>query len=353
VTTISSTPVTSPGRGTALIVLSACCFGTSGPLAKAALDAGLSAEQVTTARICLAATILLVGTAIFRPRALRIRRRELPALIVYGLIGVAAVQLFSFVSVARLPIGIALLLEYLSPVLVTLWIRFVRRTTLHRAVWLGVGLAVAGLALVAQVWDGLSLDTVGLIAGLTTAGCSAVYFLLGEHSVAASDPVGITAWGLVIGAVAMSVLAPPWSLAGLVSAPAAFGPWHPPLWQLLLAIAIVSTVVAYVAGMASLRHLSSAVVSVLSLIEPVVATTLAWALLGQSLSAVQVAGGVVLLTGALIVQLTSRRPVAGDVAGEPVRPRSPSARSSAAGDTSPPPTCPPPVAPPARSDAGR
>ncbi len=348
-TTISETPVTSPGRGTALIVLSACCFGTSGPLAKAALNAGLTAEQVTTARICLGAVILFVGTALLRPRALRIRRRELPALIAYGLVGVAAVQLLSFISVARLPIGIALLLEYLSPVLVTLWVRFVRGTPLHRAVWLGVGLAVTGLALVAQLWDGLSLDTVGLVAGLATAGCSAVYFLLGEHSVAASDPVGITAWGLVIGAVAMSVLAPPWSLTGLVGTRAAFGPWHPPLWQLLLAIAIVSTVVAYVAGMASLRHLPSSVVSVLSLIEPVVATALAWALLGQSLSAIQVAGGVVLLTGALIVQLTSRHPVT----SEPAIPRSPSARSSAADGTSPRPTGRPPAAPPARSDAGR
>lgn len=343
--------VVSPARGTALIVFSSCCFGTSGVLAKAAIDAGLSPQQVASARICLGAVLLLVGTALLRPKALRVSRRALPTLIAYGVVGVALVQVLSYISVARLPIGVAILLEYLSPVLVTLWVRFVRGTRLHRAVWLGVTLAVAGLVLVAQVWDGLSLDTVGVLAGLATAACSATYFLLGERSVATSDSVGITTWGLVIGAVAVTVVAPPWSLpGGVVAASTAFGPWHVPVWVLLVAVASVSTVVAYLAGMASLRHLPSAVVSVLSLIEPLTSIVLAWVLLGQALSPPQVAGGVVLLTGAVIVQLTSRRAIT----AEPVlTPGSPSARSSADAGTSPPPSDPPPGARPARSDAYR
>jgi len=331
-------------------VFSSCCFGTSGPLAKAVMDAGLSPAQVTSVRICVGAVLLLAGTAIFRPRALRIRRRELPVLVAYGLVGVAAVQLLYFLAVSRLPIGVAMLLEYLSPVLVTLWIRVVRRTRLPRAVWVGVGVAVTGLVLVAQVWQGLSLDTVGVIAGLGTAICSATYFLLGERGVATSDPVGMTTWGLVIGAVAVSCIDPPWTVpARLVTAHVAFGPVSPPVWVLLLTLAVVATVVAYLLGMASLRHLPSSVVSVLSLIEPVVATTLAWALLGQALSPVQVAGGVVLLSGALIVQVMSRR----RVTPEPLTPESLSARSSAADGTSRQPTDQPPAAPPARSGAYR
>lgn len=351
VTTQSRTPVISPGRGTALIVFSSCCFGTSGVLAKATIDAGLSPEQVASARICLGAVILFVGTAVFRPRALRLRRRELPTLVAYGVVGVAAVQLLYFVAVAHLPIGVAMLLEYLSPVLVTLWVRFVRGTRLHRAIWLGVGLAIAGLVLVAQAWDGLALNTVGILAGLATAACSATYFLLGERSVTASDPVGITTWGLVIGAAAVTVVAPVWSLPGpVVAGDTAFGPWHPPAWLLLFAVAFVSTVVAYLAGMAALRHLPSSVVSVLSLLEPVMATALAWALLDQALSITQVVGGVVLLGGALIVRLTSRRAIN----PEPVvTPESRSARSSAGGDRSPRPSGQPPAAPPARSDAYR
>lgn len=341
VTTIAPTPVVSAGRGTALVVLASCCFGMSGPMAKAAMDAGLSPQQVASVRICLAAVLLLVGTALFRPRALRIRRRELPLLVVYGLVGVAVVQLLYFVAVSRLPIGVAMLLEYLSPVLVTLWVRFVRRTTLPWAVWLGVGLAVAGLSLVAEVWRGLSLDTLGVVAGLGTAASSAIYYLVGERAVAKSDPVGMTAWGLAVGAVAMVAIDPPWTVpARLVTAPVRFGPLHLPMWQLLLAIALIATVIAYLASMAAMRHLPSSVVSVLALLEPVTATVLAWALLGQTLSLVQVPGGVLLLIGAVIVQMNSR-----------VTPGSLSARSSADVDTCQPPNGQPPAGPPARSGA--
>jgi drug/metabolite transporter (DMT)-like permease len=304
------------------------------------MDAGLSPEQVASARICLAAVILLVGTALFRGRALRVSRREWPVLVAYGLVGVALVQLLYFLAVSRLPIGVAMLLEYLSPVLVTLWVRFVRRVRLPRSVWLGIGLAVTGLVLVARVWQGLSLDAVGVLAGLATAASSATYFLLGERGVATSDPVGVTTWGLAIGAVAVLAIDPPWTIPGrLLAVRTRFGPVHTPLWALLLAIAVIATVIAYLAGMAALRHLPSSVVSVLSLVEPVVATALAWAVLGQSLSPVQVVGGVVLLTGAVVVQMTRR-----------TTPESPSARSWAAAGTSPPPTGRPPAAPPARSD---
>jgi drug/metabolite transporter (DMT)-like permease len=304
------------------------------------MDAGLSPEQVASIRICTGAVLLLTGTAIFRPKALRIARRELPTLIAYGLVGVAAVQLLYFVAVSRLPIGVAMLLEYLSPVLVTLWVRFVRRTHLPREVWAGVALAMTGLILVAEFWQGLSLDTVGVTAGLGTAACSATYFLLGERGVAASDPVGVTTWGLVIGAAAMTVIDPPWTVpAHLITAPARLGPLHLPVWQLLLALALVSTTIAYLTGMAALSHLPSSVVSVLSLVEPIVSTSLAWALLGQALSPVQVAGGAVLLTGAVLVQVSSRKP----------KQESLSARSSAGDGTSPRPTGPPPAAQPARS----
>ena len=303
-TTHRPTPTISPARGTALIVFSSCCFGFSGPMARAAMNAGLSPQQVASARICLAAVLLLVGTILLRPGALRLPRRDLPVLLAYGVLGVAVVQLLYFVAVSRLPVGVAMLLEYLSPVLVTLWVRFVRHTLLPKAAWFGVALALVGLVLVAEVWQGAALNAVGVLAGLATATCSAAYFLLGERGVATSDPVGMTTWGLVIGAVAMLAVCRPWTIPGrLLAAPARFDAVHLPVWGLLVVIAVVATVLAYLTGMAALRHLPSSVVSALSLFEPVVATALAWAMLGQTLAPVQVFGGVILLGGALTVRL--------------------------------------------------
>ena len=293
------------GRGTTLILLASVSFGTSGTIAKPAMLAGLSPEQVAAARIGLAALVLVLGVAVFRPRLLRVRRAEWPVLVGYGLLGVAGVQLCYFVSVERLPVGIAILLEFASPVLIALWTRFVRRIRLPRRMWLGIALAMGGLMLVAQVWEGLRLDLIGLLVGLCTAVCSAGYFLLGEHGVTTRDPLGMVTWGMIIGAVVVCAIAPPWTLPrAVVTAPAEFGPWHPPVWALLVGVALLSTALAYGLGTAALRHLPASVASVVGLLEPVVATATAWALLGEALAWVQVAGALVLLSGATIVQLS-------------------------------------------------
>jgi len=166
------------------------------------------------------------------------------------------------------------------------------------------------------VWQGLRLDAIGLLAGLGAAICSAAYFLLGEHGVATRHPLGMVTWGMIIGAVAVCAVAPPWTPpATVLTGQAEFGPWHPPVWTLLIALALFSTVLAYLAGISALKHVSAPVASVLGLLEPVIALTTAWALLGETLAWVQVLGAAVLLTGALIVQLNSPEPQVG--VGEP------------------------------------
>jgi len=299
------------GRGTVLVVFASLTFGTSGPLAKPAMDAGLSPQEVASIRIGLAALVLLAVVAVWRPGLLRVRRSDWRLLTAYGLIGVAGVQLLYFAGVTRIPIGIAMLLEFTSPVLVALWVRFVRRTVLPARMWVGTILAMAGLAMVVQVWDGLRLDALGLLAGIGAALCAAAYFLIGEHGASTLEPLGLVTWGMVIGAVAIFVLAPPWSWHyDLFGAPATIGGGQVPVWALLLSCAVVSTALAYLLSISALRDLPANVASVLALIEPVVATGLAWLLLGQALTAVQLAGAAVLLTGATVVQLAARARVA-------------------------------------------
>ncbi|MQA61415.1 MAG: EamA family transporter [Actinophytocola sp.] len=289
-----------------LILLAALFFGSSGAIGKPAMQAGLSPEQVASARIVIAAVVLLVGVGLFRPSLLRVANHEWRLLVAYGLLGVAGVQLFYFIAASRVPVGVAILLEFTSPVLIAFWVRFVRGTRLPRPMWAGIALAMIGLAMVAQVFDGLRLDTLGLLAGLATAVCSAAYFLLGEHGVTTIHPLGVVTWGMTVGGLAMCVIAPPWTLpVETLTAPAAFGPWHPPVFVLLIAVALISTVFAYLAGLSALRHLPASVASVLGLAEPLVATTLAWVMLGEALMIVQLAGAAVLLAGATMVQLNS------------------------------------------------
>ncbi|SEG96345.1 Threonine/homoserine efflux transporter RhtA [Saccharopolyspora kobensis] len=285
-------------------------FASSGPLAKTVMATGWSPMAVTSARIALAAVLLAPVVVVLRPQALRFRRADLWPLVSYGLLGVAGVQLFFFLAVARIPVGVAMVLVNLAPALVALWVRVVRRTRLPGLVWLGIGLAVAGLALVAEFGRGARIDLLGLACGLAAAICSAGYFLLGERGASRHDTFGLTAAGLVIGAVVVSAVTPPWTLpAGLLDAPVELGGLRIPVWLALLVLALAGTVLPYLAGLRALRTLPPASASVLALVEPLVAAVLAWLLLGQALGLTQVAGAVILLTGAVLVQLVGPKPL--------------------------------------------
>lgn len=306
-TPVTSDTQTTVTRGTLLVVLASVCFGTSGPLVKPTMDAGLSPQQVASFRICVAAALLLAFVAVRRPALLKVRRQDWRLLVAYGLIGVAGVQLLYFAAVSRIPIGVAMLLEFTAPILVALWVRFVRKVILPPRMWVGTALALVGLAMVAEVWQGLRLDALGLLLGIGAALCAGAYFLIGEHAVTSFEPLGLVTWGMVIGGVAIGVMAPPWSLPpSILASDVDFGGLAVPVWGLLLTCAVVSTAVAYLLSISAMRYLPANVLSVIALCEPIVATSLAWLVLGQALSFVQVVGAVVLLCGATVVQLASR-----------------------------------------------
>lgn len=272
-------------------------------MAKPAMQAGLSPQQVAGARIGLAAVIMLVAVAVTKPALLRVGRRDVPLLLGYGLLGVCGVQFLYFAGVSRLPVGIAMLLEFVAPVLVALWVRFVRKTHLPAKAWWGTGLAFVGLVMVAQVWQGFALDGIGLLASLGAALCAACYWLLGEHGARTRHPLTMITWGLLIGAVILVVVAPPWTMpAKVLAAPTEFGP----VWMVLIEVAILSTVIAYTLGMTALRHVPSNVASIIALAEPVFATVIAWLALNEELTVIQIVGGVTLLVGAVVVQRASQ-----------------------------------------------
>ncbi len=272
--------------------------------------AGWSAAAVTAARITLAAVVLVPVVAVVRPWALRFGWGDVWLLLGSGVVGVAGVQLLFFVAVERVPVGVAMVLVNLAPALIALWVQLVRRVRLPGPVWLGIGSTMVGLVLVAQVWESTRLDVLGIAAGLGAAVCSAGFFILGEHGARTHDPVGLTAIGLAVGAVVITVFARVWPVpTDLLTAPAILGDLRTPIWLVLLVLAVAGTVLPYVAGLHALRTLPATLAGVLAVVEPLVAAALAWLLLGQSLRPAQLLGAAVMLCGAILVQLTMPDPV--------------------------------------------
>ena len=177
--------------GLGFAVFSAVTFGGSGPFAKALIEAGLTPQQAAWVRILGAATLLVPLVLAFRGRAgLRAARASWKALVVYGLTGIAGCQTLFFVAASRLPVGVALMLEFSGPVLVVAWLKFGQKVAVPRSAAIGVSIAVVGLATVAEIWSGLRIDPIGLLAGLGAAACQATYFILIDRltGAAPSDP---------------------------------------------------------------------------------------------------------------------------------------------------------------------
>ncbi|HLU97174.1 EamA family transporter [Thermobifida alba] len=285
--------------GLVFAILSALAFGGSGPAARPLLDAGLDPLQVTWLRVAGAA-LLLLPVALYHHRALRTR----PALLLaYGMFPMAGVQAFYFAAISRIPVGVALLIEFLGPVLVLLWTRVVRRIPVSRGAALGVVLAIAGLGCLVEVWAGLRLDAVGLLLALGAAVGQATYFLLSDAARDDVDPLAVISYGALVAAALMSLLARPWTLPWSTLAGAVeFAGRDVPAPVLLVWLALVTTALAYLTGVAAVRRLSPVVAGGVAYLEVVTSIVLAWLLLGEALSPAQIVGAVAVVAGAFLAQ---------------------------------------------------
>lgn len=291
----------------------ALLFGVNGTVSKLVLEAGVSSLRLVEVRSAGAAVCLLLLVGLTRPRSLRVGRRELGFLVLAGISGIALVQWFYFVAIARLPVGIALLLEYLAPVLVAIWVRFVRRERVRSRMWGALALCVLGLAVVAQVWRGLTLDGVGVLAGLAAAAALATYYLTGERGLGSRDAISLAAWTFTAAAVFWSVLLPWWTfpfatLGTDVALPGPLTGAAVPIWLLVAWIAVLGTVVPYVLVLGAIAHLGPARTGLLGMAEPVLAGIVAWVVLAEALTAVQLVGAAVVLAGILLAETARRRP---------------------------------------------
>jgi drug/metabolite transporter (DMT)-like permease len=298
---------THAGRGLAQVTAAAVLFGVNASVSKVVLQAGVDPRQLAALRCTGVAIGLLVLVGPTAGGRLRVPWRSLPQLAVLGVVGAALIQWFYFVAIDRLPVGIAILLEFTGPVLVALWARVVLREEVRPVVWVALALSLAGLALVAQVWQDTRLDALGVAAAMAAAACLATFLLLGRHTGGAHDPVAVNFWMFAFAGLFWLVVEPPWAidrapLAATTSLLGALGGIEVPVWVAVGWVIALGTLAPYALDLAALRHLPAATVGAVGMLEPVVATAVAWAWLGQSLSAAQALGGVIVLAGVGLAQ---------------------------------------------------
>ena len=305
-----------PVLGYAMVFAAATLFGINGSVAKVSLASGLSSLRLTEARCAGAGIGLMLIVLIRSPGALRVDRRSLLRLAVFGVGGVALVQLFYFLAIHRLEIGIALLIQYLGPLLVAIWARTFGHEHVRARIWVALALSLSGLSLMVELWSGVALDGLGVAFALISAVIFAVYLLLAEHEVARRDSISLMAWGFVFATAFWTIVQPWWSfpahrVAQTVSLGGRLASWHLPVWALVLWVIVLGSIVPFTLFVGGLRHISATRVGIAAMLEPVVATIVAWAWLEESLSAEQLAGAAVVLVGILLAQ-TARSTKSGE-----------------------------------------
>jgi len=286
-----------------MAAFAAVLWGINGAVSKVILASGLSSEHLAQLRSLGAAGGLFLVLVVIAPQRLRLTRRELPYLVVFGVAGLAFVQWFYFLAIHRLAIGVALLIEYLAPLLVALWARFVQHAPVRRRIWVALALALAGLALIVQLFGGgATLSTAGVLFALGGAVAYATYVLLAEHAVGGRDPVSVLGWGFLFASVFWAVISPWWTFpshAVGVHAPLA---WHLPIWALATWMIVFGTIVPFFLLVSALRHISATTAGIVAMLEPVAGALVAWAWLGESLNGVQLGGAAIVLAAIGLAQ---------------------------------------------------
>ncbi len=289
--------------GIAAALLSAAAFGTSGPFAKALQHTGWSSGAIVLLRVGIAAMVLLVPALLACRGRWHLLSANLPLVLVYGVVAVAGCQVAYFNAVQHLSVGVALLLEYCGTILVVLWVWLRTRRAPGRLTWLGIVVAMAGLALVLDLAGQSRPDPVGVLWGLLAAVGLAVFFVAAAHGDGGLPPVVLAAFGMATGAVALVVLAavrvlPMTFRTADVPLAGQVVPW----WAAILELAAVAAAAAYLLGTFAARRLGSTVSSFVGLSEVLFAILFAWLLLGELPGPVQLLGGGLIVAGVVAVR---------------------------------------------------
>ena len=286
---------------------SAASFGLSGSLARGLMDAGWSSAAAVSVRILLAAVVLAPLAVVQLRGRWELLRRNLPLVGVYGLLAVAGCQLAFFNAVERMPVGVALLIEYMSPVAVIGWLWLTRGQRPGPRTVAGALLAIAGLALVLDLVSGTDVDGIGIIWAFGAMVGVTAYFLISAREDAGLPPVVLAAAGLTVGAAALLAL----GLVGVLpfaatTADVHFGDVSMAWWLPVLGLGVVTAALAYVTGIAATRRLGSRLASFVALTEVLAALGFAWVLLGQAPRSIQLLGAALVLLGVVIVKSGER-----------------------------------------------
>ncbi|MGN7968328.1 EamA family transporter [Microbacterium sp. 22296] len=294
--------------GLLIAVSSALAFSSSGPFVKPLLDGGWSLGAVLLVRMGVAALLLSPALVIAVRRQRGFLRRHGLLIAAFGLTAVAGCQLFYFAAMQRMPVAVALLIQYIAPVLlvIAVWVR--TRRSPSTSVIVGSIVAMAGLVLVVDI-SGARFDLLGTLFALCAAVCAAAYFVIAGRAGDDLPPLALAAGGLLTGTLVMGVLVGTGVLPfAAPSITVEFAGLEVPGILPLLWVGAVATTLGYALGVIAVPLIGSRLASFVGLSEVLFALGFAWLLLGEAPAPIQFVGGALILAGVVLVKMNAGSP---------------------------------------------
>ncbi|MBI1799373.1 MAG: EamA family transporter [Candidatus Eisenbacteria bacterium] len=297
-------PCPSPGgsarsaaRGRLLVFGATFLWGTSATLARFVFQRRqIPVLTVVELRLLISVALLAPWLALRRPQSLRVARRDWGYFLILGLCGVAAVQGSYYHSISVLGVGLAILLQYLAPVLIVIY-DAIRGKPVHSHTLIAVVAAVAGTALVVGNLDPAAIHAraVDWVIGFGSAFAFAFYVVFSKRGLERYSPETVLVHTFAIAGFFWAVVTPPWRILAAGYDGAA--------WLMFLALGVFSTLVPFSLFYAGLKRLSASDASIVATLEPVVAVFAAATLLGEWLRPLEWLGAALVLLAAGIASL--------------------------------------------------
>ena len=298
-----------PGEGIDLsclhggaVVLAACLWGTLGPMGRLAYENGATPATISLVR-GLVACGLVGGWAFLRcPSALRFRREEVPELAAYGLFGMALLYVGYNLAVVRIPVGVAVLLFYTSPLWVILGTVLLRKERLTPLRGLALLLGLGGVWFAVGGRSALSghLDLLGVLGALASGASYAVYVLGGRYGLGRTEPFRMFLQAFLWGTGALLVYGAAFGGAKVLASV------RPAGWGVMVYMGALPTVGGYALLLWALRKVPSTVASLVSMSEIAFALLWAWLILGEVPSRGALQGGALIVASVALLSLEGR-----------------------------------------------
>lgn len=288
-------------RGYLLVILAAMLWSTIGLLVRALHDTyGLPALTIAFLRAGVGALVALVALALARRADLRVASRDWGFFVLFGAVGISAFYWLYAQAIIQTSVTMAVVLLYTAPAFVTLIAWRVWSEPLDARKVGALVLAFGGCALVARAYDPaqLRLNGLGVLFGLGAGFTYALFTVFGKRAIQHYSAWTTLTYQLVFGALFLLPLQNPAAFAPLIE--------FPQTWLYLLALVLGPTLGAIGFFTAGLRYIPASNASILATLEPVLASALAFVLLGERLEVGQIIGAAMVIGGAIFLHLPHR-----------------------------------------------